>query len=187
MRPLIACVACLLILTGLAGAQSKQRGKSARSKASTPTAGVPKITKIDIAGLRDVLKPSGKPLVVNFWATWCDPCREEFPDLVKLDAEYKGRADVVTVSLDDPSHIATLVPKFLRSMKATMPAYLLHTPDESAAIALISKDWAGSLPFTVIYSADGAQAYLRMGKIRHEMLVAELEKLIAPTSVKTQP
>jgi thiol-disulfide isomerase/thioredoxin len=51
--------------------------------------------------LKNILKANGKPLLVNFWATWCDPCREEFPDLVKIDADYKNKIDFITVSLDD--------------------------------------------------------------------------------------
>jgi thiol-disulfide isomerase/thioredoxin len=62
--------------------------------------------------LRKALTPSRKPLLVNFWATWCDPCREEFPDLVKLDAEYKGKIDFITISLDELSEIDRDVPSF---------------------------------------------------------------------------
>src|SRR6476660_3230723 len=107
----------------------------------TPAANLPKVTQIDEEGLKTALKPNGKPLLVNFWATWCDPCREEFPDLVKLDAEYKGKIDFITVSLDDLAEITRDVPKFLAGMKAEMPAYLLKVADESAVISSVAKDW----------------------------------------------
>ena len=84
----------------------------------TKTAALPTVTKIDIDGLRKLIKPNGKPLLINFWATWCDPCREEFPDLVKLDATYKGKIDFITVSLDELSDIKTYVPQFLAGMNA---------------------------------------------------------------------
>src|SRR6476661_3319582 len=115
----------------------------------TPNAALPKVKQIDETGLKTALKPNGKPLLVNFWATWCDPCREEFPDLVKLDAQYKGKIDFITVSLDDLAEINRDVPKFLVSMKAGMPAYLLKVADESAVISSITKDWNGGLPFTI--------------------------------------
>src|SRR6476660_622921 len=84
----------------------------------TPAANLPKVTQIDETGLKNALKPNGKPLLINFWATWCDPCREEFPDLVKLDAEYKGKGlNFIAVSLDDLSDIKSEVPKFLNQMK----------------------------------------------------------------------
>ncbi|MFM9904803.1 MAG: TlpA family protein disulfide reductase [Pyrinomonadaceae bacterium] len=144
----------------------------------------PKVTQIDIDGLRKLIKPNGKPLLINFWATWCDPCREEFPDLVKLDAAYKGKIDFLTVSLDELSDINTFVPKFLGEMKAEMPAFLLKTPDESAAIALVSKEWEGNLPMTILFTPDGAVAYMRKGKIKSIAVTAEIDKVLAPASGK---
>jgi len=141
-----------------------------------------RVIQIDSNGLKRLLKPNGKPLLVNFWATWCDPCREEFPDIVKLDRAYKGRLDIITISLDDIEDIDTTVPKFLRAQKAEMPAYLLRTPDESAAIQMVAADWSGSLPLTVLYTARGARAYLRMGKIRLEKITPEIEKLLGPAT-----
>ena len=116
-------------------------------------------------------------MLINFWATWCDPCREEFPDLVKLDADYKGKIDFITISLDDVEDIKTTVPRFLAEMKAEMPAYLLSTDSEEAAIGSVSKDWQGGLPFTVLLNNKGEIAYLRQGKVITEVLRAEIEKL----------
>lgn len=158
-------------------AQAQKRKTTKKSVIAGPS-----VTRIDIDGLKNLLKPSGKPLLINFWATWCDPCRDEFPDLVKLDIAYKGKIDFLTISLDDPADIKTIVPKFLREMKAKMPAYLLSTPDENAAIALVSKNWAGNLPLTVLFNTDGTTAYERNGKVRHDVLSAEIDKIL--TTVK---
>jgi thiol-disulfide isomerase/thioredoxin len=138
----------------------------------------PVVTRIDIEGLRTLIKSKGRPLLINFWATWCDPCREEFPDLVKIDEAYKGKIDFVTVSLDDLAEIRTSVPKFLGEMKATMPAYLLKTPDESAAIMLVAKDWSGNLPMTVLIATSGETAYMKSGKVKPEDLKAEIDKVL---------
>lgn len=146
--------------------------------AAGQSAAMPKVTKIDTDGLSKLLKPNGKPLLINFWATWCDPCREEFPDLVKIDAEYRGKIDFITISLDDLADIDTFVPKFLSEVKATMPAYLLKTDDETAAIKMVSNDWAGNLPMTVLLDANGKPAYQRNGKIRYPNLVAEIDKVL---------
>ena len=134
-RFLARAAVCAVFAIVLSGVSYAQGGKTPVKK--PPTAG-PKVTQIDTEGLRKLLKPNGKPLLINFWATWCDPCREEFPDLVKLDAAYRGRVDFITVSLDDLDDINTLVPKFLSEVKAQMPAYLLKTADESAAIAMVA-------------------------------------------------
>ncbi len=168
------CVAFVLLACQLGLAQP--------SKAKTPPPVGPKVTQIDIEGLKAVIKPDGKPLLINFWATWCDPCREEFPDLVKLHAAYRGKVDFLTVSLDDLADIDRDVPKFLSQMKSEMPAYLLHTPDEGAAINLISKDWSGNLPMTVLITPAGVTVYTRNGKIRLEALTTEINKLLAPAA-----
>lgn len=139
-----------------------------------------RVVKVDDAGLKDVLKAKGKPRVVNFWATWCAPCIEEFPDLVKLDTEYRGKVDVVTISLDSVDDINTLVPDFLKRMKAEMPAFLLVSADETELISSVQKDWSGGLPFTVVYTANGEQAYFREGKFKPEVLKTEIEKLLKP-------
>lgn len=148
-------------------------------KAPEVAAIVSPVKQIDIVGLKKLIKPSGRPLLINFWATWCPPCTEEFPDLVKIDADYRGKLDVITISLDDLADIETYVPKFLAEMKAAMPAYLLHTKDEGAAIRLVSKDWAGNLPMTVLYDASGSVAYSRNGKIRVQPLRDNIEKLLS--------
>ncbi len=153
------------------------------SRPSAPSA-ARKVTQIDALGLKRLLKPNGKPLIVNFWATWCEPCREEFPDLVRIDAEYKGKIDFVTVSIDDLAEINRDVPKFLAEMKAEMPTYLLKTPDEDAAIAAIAADWKGGLPFTILYNEKGVIAYFRQGKIRIETVKTEIDKLLVANASK---
>lgn len=150
----------------------------------TQNANLPKVTQIDETGLKTALKTNGKPLLVNFWATWCDPCREEFPDLVKLDADYKGKIDFITISLDDLAEIRRDVPKFLASMKAEMPAYLLKAEDESAVITSIAKDWSGGLPFTILYNENGEVAYFKQGKVKLDVLKPEIEKLLPKTQAQ---
>jgi thiol-disulfide isomerase/thioredoxin len=148
---------------------------------------LPKVTQVDLPGLITILKRAEgetKPLLVNFWATWCGPCREEFPELVKIDEEFKGKIDFITVTLDDPAEINRDVPKFLLSMKAKMPTYLLKTPDEDAAITTIAKDWTGALPFTLIYDPKGNQVYFHQGKVTAEGLRKEIGKLFVQSITK---
>ena len=161
-------------------------GVSAQKKTPkpTPNANLPKVTEIDETSLKTALKPNGKPLLVNFWATWCVPCREEFPDLVRIDTEYKGKIDFITISLDDLAEINRDVPKFLVSMKAEMPAYLLKVADESAVISSIAKDWSGGMPFTILYNEKGEIAYIRQGKVKPDAVKAEIDKLIVKTAAQ---
>ncbi len=142
----------------------------------------PAVIKIDEKRFAELIKPNGKPLLINFWATWCEPCREEFPSLVKIDSEYKGKIDFITISLDFEEELTTGVPKFLAAMKATMPTYLLITPDETAAISMVSKEWAGGLPFTVLYEPSGKISYFRQGLVRHDILQKEIDKVLTPAA-----
>lgn len=181
-RAAFAAALCV-VLCGICVAQrSPKTGKIGATK--TKRAALPKVTKIDIEGLKPLLKPNGKPLLINFWATWCDPCREEFPDLVKIGDEFRGKLDFITISLDDLADIDRDVPRFLREMKAKMPAYLLRTPDESAAIQMVSKDWTGNLPMTILFAADGTISYFRNGKIRVEPLRENILKLLPGDKAK---
>jgi thiol-disulfide isomerase/thioredoxin len=174
-----ASVGLMLCLTLAIGAQESGVSGSARPPAPG-TQKVVTVKQIDLGGLRKALTPSSKPLLVNFWATWCDPCREEFPDLVRLDAEYKGKIDFITISLDELSEINRDVPKFLTEMNAPMPAYLLKAVDDDAAITFVSKEWAGALPLTILYDPAGKQMYYRQGKVKLETVRAEIDKLLKP-------
>lgn len=150
---------------------------------AVPTTPLPKVTQIDALAMQNLLKREGenqKPLLVNFWATWCAPCIEEFPELVKIDEDYKGKIDFITITLDDVEELTTGVPKFLQRMKAQMPTYLLKTPDEGEAISMVYKDWAGGLPFTILFDGKNAVIYNRQGKIVDKVLRAELDKAVLP-------
>jgi thiol-disulfide isomerase/thioredoxin len=156
----------------------KRSGRSAK----TPQKPVV-VSAIDTEALKTMLSEQReRPLLINFWATWCDPCRDEFPDLVKIDSEYRPHAlDFVTISLDDFSDIKTDVPKFLGSMKATMPAYLLNVPDPEPAIDLVDAGWSGSLPATFLFNAKGEMVYKHFGRVDPNELRAAIDKLVKKT------
>ena len=187
-----ALFTCAVLITfsfaANSSAQTKEKptGKTPAA-VKQPTANLPKVVQIDDAKFKELIKTSGKPLLINFWATWCVPCREEFPDLVKIDADYRGKIDFFTVSLDFVEEINRDVPKFLSEMKAEMPAYLLVSEDENALISSTAKDWSGGLPFTILYNEKGEIAYFKQGKFKPDVLRAEIEKVVTPkTSEKAQ-
>src|ERR1044071_7970099 len=126
-------VALCILLVGIA--VPAQRKKATDTKPDKP---LPVVSAIDTEALKGLITHQRqRPLLVNFWATFCDPCREEFPDLVKIDKENRPQSlEFVTVSLDDVTDIKTEVPKFLDEMKAKMPAYLLDASDPEPAIKL---------------------------------------------------
>jgi thiol-disulfide isomerase/thioredoxin len=142
------------------------------------------VTEIDLDGLKKLLQrgddPSkARPLLVNFWATWCDPCREEFPDLVKINNDYKDRGlDIALVSGDDISEIKAGVPKFLRRMKAGMPAYLLNVLDMGLAINSVDRTWGGDLPATFVYDREGKMVFKHFGRIDPKEVRAVLNRAL---------
>jgi thiol-disulfide isomerase/thioredoxin len=141
------------------------------------------IREINLEGLKKMLQRDGKdtrPLLVNFWATWCDPCREEFPDLVKLDADYRNKGlNFVAISLDDVTDIKTAVPKFLTEMKATMPVVLLNVNDPEPAIKVVDATWDGQLPATFLYDKDGKIVFKHFGRIQPAELRIAIDKQVS--------
>ncbi len=173
----------------LLGANTFAQTKVTGDKPSVKT-DLPKITQVDentVKELFAVKKENAKPLLVNFWATWCVPCREEFPDLVKIDEEYRGKIDFITITLDDPAELSRDVPQFLAEMKAEMPTYLLYTSKESEVISAISKEWSGGLPFTVLYNEKREITYAHQGVVKTDILKAKINELIQNSSSEIKP
>src|SRR2546421_10276936 len=140
------------------------------------------VQEIDAEGLKKLLQRDpnkSRPLLINFWATWCDPCREEFPDLLKIDKDYKGRGlEFVTVSLDDPGDIKTSVVQFLQTMHSSMPAYLLNVVDPEPSIKEVDASWGGGLPATFLFDAQGNLVFKHMGRVKPEELRAAIDKML---------
>lgn len=169
-----ALLVSVVLLANFAAPAQKKNGAA---KATPPKIVV---TPVDTEALKTLLtQQRERPLLVNFWATFCDPCRDEFPDLVKIDKDFRPQSlEFVTVSLDDMSDINTTVPEFLGSMKATMPAYLLNVSDPEPAINLVDPKWQGDLPATFLYNEKGEVVYKKIGRVKPEELRSEIEKLV---------
>jgi len=90
--------------------------------------------------------------VLNFWATWCGPCRREIPSFEKIHLNYSGqKVKVLLVSLDFPDQLNKGLKQFLGSNNITANAVLLNEPDANAWISQVDPAWTGSLPATLIY------------------------------------
>lgn len=168
-------LASSILLTFSAAAQRKT---AHNALAVDPPA---QVRAVNAEEMQALLKRDGThPLLVNYWATWCDPCRDEFPDLVKIDKAYRGQGlDFIAITLDDLADIKTAVPKFLQTMNATMPVYLLNVADPEPAINLVDRDWSGALPATFLYDNKGIVVYKHFGRVNPVELRAAIEKLVA--------
>ena len=169
---------------GAAKPAAKPQGSAAKPEGGgVKSAAAPKVTEIKEAELKSLLGAGvgrERPLLVNFWATWCVPCREEFPDLVEIRGQYgPDTLDFVLVSLDDPSDIGKAVPEFLTEARATaFPSYLLNADDSDAAINLVDTTWSGELPATFLYDRSGALVFKHRGRVKPAELRDALDEVL---------
>ena len=108
----------------------------------------------------------GKVVLVNFWATWCPPCRAEIPDLIKLQAKYKDRLVVLGISEDEEATPAE-VKKFGADQGMNYPI-VMRTPE----LAKIFKG-VSALPTTFVVDPEGKVRQRHVGMLRPE--TTELE------------
>ncbi len=114
----------------------------------------------------------GKVILINFWATWCGPCRDEMPSIQSLKEKLAGKPFVVlAINLDEPE---SRVRTFLSQMKVDFT--ILLDPEKVAA-----KAWdARILPATFIVGPDGRIRYSLIGEINwgHEHVVSRITELL---------
>ncbi len=93
--------------------------------------------------------------LVNFWATWCTPCRKEMPAIKSVAEKYRDKPfKVLLVSLDLPGQIQSSLIPYLETNEINQEVVLLDDPNQNRWIDLVDPSWSGELPFTLIYSKD---------------------------------
>jgi thiol-disulfide isomerase/thioredoxin len=101
-----------------------------------------------------VAASGGKATLVNVWASWCDPCREEFPEIVRLAREYRGRGlEVIFISADFAEDLPN-ARRFLAAQGVDWPTYY-KVGNDQRFIAALDQRWSGALPGTFVYDAQG--------------------------------
>ena len=106
---------------------------------------------------RMVQSHRGKVVLVDFWATWCEPCREELPKLVALSKKLgSSKFQLVTVSADEPENEAAAA-SLLDKERAGLPRYIKQSDDDQVFIDAIDKKWSGALPALFLYNPSGAR------------------------------
>jgi len=123
-----------------------------------------------IVRLRDY---QGKVVLINFWATWCPPCRAEMPDLVRLQREY-GRKGLRIIGITYPPEKLDRVRGFARSLKVNYPIIL----GTSQLKARFSSD--ETLPLTIVIDRNGYISNIIVGILLHE----EFDEKIKPLLMK---
>lgn len=174
MRHSLLLLALVLVPAGCAQPPAGQRAAGSPDSAAALDTAAIRIEPIDAPGLaRAVRAPGARATLVNVWASWCQPCREEFPDLVRLEREWRDRGfRLVFVSAD----FAEDVPKaraFLAEQGVSATTYL-KTGDDMQFIDTLDPRWSGALPGSFLYDSSGRLVRFWEGKASADSLRARI-------------
>ncbi|WP_412062957.1 TlpA family protein disulfide reductase [Rubrivirga sp. IMCC45206] len=160
-------VLLLAALVGCADAPA-DAGSSADGAAATPT-GPPIVDVASAEALVDDLDGLEAELVVlNFWATWCGPCRAEFPEFVRYDAEAPDGVHVRFVSLDQPT-ARPMVQSFLAEYDVDDPSYLYT--GQGDVTSQLNPFVGNALPITMLLDGEGIVQHTHVGRLTYDALV----------------
>lgn len=147
-----------------------------RSSADT---GTPDLARVDAAELRAEIVQSGSQFaIVNFWATWCLPCRQEFPDLIKVGKEFADKGIVVVFVSTDMEEQEEEVRTFLTEQQVPWRSYLKRG-DGYEFVQSFNEQWTGVLPATFILDASGQVVEYWEGISSYDDLVSKIERLLS--------
>jgi thiol-disulfide isomerase/thioredoxin len=133
----------ILGLLMLGSAAPDARGPGSRTMAIQK----PVIQKVDIAGLASFIAHCDHPLIVNFWATFCDPCIKEMPYLQSVAGRYKEEGvELVLVSLDRPRDYPDRIAAFAKKNGLSARVLWLSENNAGASRARVDEHWSGGLP-----------------------------------------
>ena len=111
---------------------------------------------IQLAAPKDIMSQAAKhkgeeAVLVNFWATWCKPCVDEFPDIVALDKQYRNKGfKTYFVSLDFSDDASALI-GFLENHGVEGVTFKAEDSDPDSFINAMHPNWTGAIPFTIVY------------------------------------
>ena len=142
-----------------------------RGKDAAPLLG---ISLPDTKGVEQPLAQwKGKVVVVNFWATWCVPCREEMPQFVRVQREFGGRGvQFVGIAIDQPDKIDAFAAELQLNYPALVGGY------GAIELSKAMGNRVGALPFTVVIDRAGRVVQTQLGPLKESNLRSILAQLL---------
>jgi thiol-disulfide isomerase/thioredoxin len=171
--------AAFAVFGAIAGVKSEGKSPLTTSYAPTDGRAHSAVTNLYAQSLNDLSGKAqplgqwkGKPLLVNFWASWCGPCVQEMPELSELAAKDGGkRFNVIGIGIDSPANLN----EFVKKTKVSYPLYVGGMSGTDLSRELGNAN--GGLPFTVLIGADGQVRKTYLGRLKFDQLRADLAKL----------
>ncbi len=163
------------------------RPVTAQKQPPAPTAGMQSQSSdpalIDAEGYKELLaRHRGKVLLVDFWATWCEPCRDEYPMVNELAKKYAPQGLVVFgVSLDEDAEMG-LVRSFLRRHQPVFLNVRKKPGPDEPFINSVNPQWRGTIPAAFFYGRDGRQFKFLVGEHTREELEKTIQELLRARS-----
>jgi thiol-disulfide isomerase/thioredoxin len=115
----------------------------------------------------------GKPLVINFWARWCGPCRAEIPELIKFRAANKGKVEILGIGIEDKAEPAK---DFAKAYEMDYPVFIAK--EKGIPLMQALGNTKGGLPYTLFIDRNGQVVQKKMGLIRKADLDAAQDALL---------
>ena len=144
------------------------------SAALMPAADRPALTLKDMQGVTHSIEDyRGKLVVVNFWATWCIPCKEEMPIFTEVDKRYRERGVVVLAASLDEQRTKKYINQFARSYKMTFPILVDATTEDMKHVGL-----GEMVPSTLFLDRDGSVAGKILGQATKKDVLPRVEWLL---------
>ncbi|MDX5333888.1 MAG: TlpA family protein disulfide reductase [Gammaproteobacteria bacterium] len=134
----------------------------------------PDFTLPDLEGRdRAIGEWDGQIVLVNFWATWCPPCRKEMPAFMELREQYNAQGfEIVGVAIDDPQQVQD----FIDTLGVNYP--VLHGDVDAMEIAKAYGDRFVTLPYSVLLDREGRIRFIQPGELHKEVLEAQIQALL---------
>jgi thiol-disulfide isomerase/thioredoxin len=170
----VKIILLIFLLISLAGCESGQ--KETVPAESSREYNIVQIDEKDLAGMINDRK--GKALFINVWATWCVPCVEEFPDIIRTSEYIKDKdVDFISLNVDMGAEIDSAVVPFLRNFNAGFPVYNVIPKSAEKVINLLNDKWNGAIPATFIYDKSGDQKIFILGSEKYENFVSAIDSV----------